>query len=221
MPKVGEPQLSPLLFQSSDRSHQTDSHQFAESTISLYHYAGYALHSMMQTAKTRVAAGKAEHDRIAELTILKELLCNSEDLKEVPDPIKDLCVNNLCIVSPSLIPFVRSLIDKVLLGINGEQLKSKGQHMVADAKKSLLITQEFRLCVNTILDNKGSKFESNIEDLLEKIGKEFSNKIINARINEFFKAKKELDLEADKRVVDCDQSLRDQLKTFSSLKSRH
>lgn len=81
-------------------------------------------------------------------------------------------------------------------------------------------TKDFVLCAKTILHNKGRSFECNVEDLLQRIGDDFSNKIINARINEFFKAKKELDLEAEKKVVDCDQSLRDKLKTFSSLQCR-
>ena len=53
---------------------------------------------------------------------------------------------------------------------------------------------------------------------VESIRTEFSNKIINARANEFFKARKELNLEENRKVVDVDQSLRD---TLSAMKSRN
>lgn len=182
---AGEPQAS-----SSNPSHQIDSHQLHESTTSLFHYAGYALHCMIQTAETCVATGKCANDHITELTILKELQCNSEDFNEVPDTIKELRINNLCIVSPSLIPFVRSLVKNVLLAVNEEQLKLKGQRMVADAKKVVLITQEFILCVKTILDKKGTNFESNIEHFFKELGMNFLIKLSMLALMNFLKQRK-------------------------------
>lgn len=226
VPLCGEP----LNFPRSEPP--THSLPVPESTISLYHYAGYALHSLIQvTAKKRGKQGVAkndDHEGGSELEILKKLQCKSEDMIDVPEPIKEEArTSSFCVVSPNVIPFVRLVVNSVSSAVSEEQLKSKGQHMVADAKNILLsmcsqsLIQEFQLCVRTVLVEETSLLQSiNIADILERIGKEFTNKIANARINEFFKARKELDLEADKKVVGCEQSLRDKLKTFSSLKSR-
>ncbi len=81
--------------------------------------------------------------------------------------------------------------------------------MIGDAKSFVFgqpLLTEFKKCMNVVLLGKG--VECN-EQLLESIGTQFSDKIFNARVNEFFKAKKELDLEDNHKVVDCDQSLRD------------
>lgn len=159
---VGKKNISVSTTSAADKSGQTlpslsiehhrlDSHQFAESTISLFHYAGYALHSMIQTTEKRIQTGKLENGAIrisTELTILKDLQCDCEDMNDVPEPIKELRVSNLCIVSPSLIPFVQSLVKNVLLVVNEEQLKSKGEHMIADAKKVILHKRFRIMCEN-------------------------------------------------------------------------
>ena len=45
-------------------------------------------------------------------------------------------------------------------------------------------------------------------------------KIFNAQTNEFMTASAEVDLERTGKAVNAEQSLRDELKTYSSLKKR-
>jgi hypothetical protein len=53
-----------------------------------------------------------------------------------------------------------------------------------------------------------------------KLCKEFSLKIFHARINEYFSAAEEINLEQLEKAVKAEQGLRDTLKAFSSMKSR-
>ena len=50
--------------------------------------------------------------------------------------------------------------------------------------------------------------------------KELTAKIFHARINEYMSATEEIELEQKGKAVRVEQSLRDQLKTFSGLKGR-
>ena len=50
--------------------------------------------------------------------------------------------------------------------------------------------------------------------------KELTNKICNTRINEYFVAKAEIDLEKAGKAVAAEQGLRDSLKTYSAIKKR-
>ena len=94
--------------------------------------------------------------------------------------------------------------------------------MIAEAKSTVLNNMQlqdmFKKCMDDVLQSKGIVIDT--QHVLDEIRNQFVNKIMNARINEFFKTKKELDLEVNHKVVDCDQSLRDSLKTLSSMKSR-
>ena len=47
-----------------------------------------------------------------------------------------------------------------------------------------------------------------------------TSKIFHARINEYFSAAEEIELEQSGKAVKAEQGLRDSLKTFSSMKSR-
>ena len=109
----------------------------------------------------------------------------------------------------------------ITLYMGEKQLKVNGHEMIKLAKSNVLsdlkLLEQYKKCIESIQMDHDIALDM---CLAETIRFNLSQKIFNARINEFFKARKELDLEMNKKVVDCDQSLRDTLKTFASLKSR-
>lgn len=56
--------------------------------------------------------------------------------------------------------------------------------------------------------------------LIPQVYSELSLKLFHARVNEYITASTEIQLQESGKAVTADQSLRDQLKTFSSLKKR-
>ena len=176
-----------------------------ESMVSIYRYAGLAVHSMMDR----------EVD-IKRKEILESLKCKQYELDKVPKPVQDLNQANLCIVSPTIIPFVQGLLRKINAHISRDQLALLGKNMIEVAKPAVMNDTDlpgmFESCV-AVVDECDKHY-------LNSIRIELSRKIFNARVNEFFKANNELCLEADHKVVDANQSLRDTLKTYSIMQSR-
>ena len=59
-----------------------------------------------------------------------------------------------------------------------------------------------------------------VATVIPKLHQELLRKMFHARVNEYMTASIEIDLERSGKVVQVEQSLRDQLKTFSGLKTR-
>lgn len=119
-------------------------------------------------------------------------------------------------------PYIKTLMKMIMTKIGEEQLKQNGHEMVKKAEKSKLLEnptlmEKYKNCIAAVQKCCDATINSSIA---EKIRLDISTKIFNSRIKEFFKAKTELELEASKKVVNCDQALRDKLKTFSSLQAR-
>ena len=195
----------------TSQSHDTATVDFQESVISLYRYSGFALHSVAEN-----------HHNTSYVQVLEALRCKQTELDEVPSQIHDLnCGGQFTIISPKIIPYVKLLMQLIMLTVGEENLKVNGHEMIKIAKSNVIsnsrLLEQYKKCIQSIEKDCDITFDS---CSAETIRIELSQKIFNARINEFFKARKELDLETKKKVVDCDQSLRDALKTFASLKSR-
>ena len=155
------------------------------------------------------------------MELLESLKCQHDELDHVPSEVQDLAAGgNFTLISSKIIPYVQLLLKKITSSIGEGQLKTHGQEMIKIAKSIVIndpkLLEKFELCLDDIKKNR-VVFESTPVNIIRS---ELSEKVFNARINEFFKARKELELETSKKVVDCGQSLRDTLKTFSSLKSR-
>lgn len=156
-----------------------------------------------------------------ELELLKSMKCQCNEFNEVPSQISDLSNGHHVTISPILIPYIKHLLKITESTIGEDQLKVHGHEMIKFAKSKVFSDSQliatFTRCMDEIQKSRGIIFDTAI---CESLRVELTQKIFNARVNEFFKARKELNLEATKKVVDCDQSLRDSLKTFSCLKSR-
>lgn len=206
-----------------------------DSLVSQYRYSGFALHSMIEKRiKNASLAATTSHNittntaRTAELNLLKAMKCKPKELQKVPSQYQDLSHGDLCIVSPKILPFVDALLKSISSHVTSEQLQTKGKAMMCAAKSAVLSDEDeplflvFKNCVKNIQmeDVTPAGEDETAQVALKCIFSEFKQKVFNCRANEFFKAKKELDLEKNEKVVDCAQSLRDSLKTYSSMKSR-
>ena len=82
-----------------------------------------------------------------------------------------------------------------------------------DIDKDTELTWIFTECVHNAGVNTSSA-------VVSRLYGELSKKIFHARVNEYMTASIEIELERSGKVVKADQSLHDQLKTFSALKTR-
>lgn len=184
----------------------------------MYRFSGFAIHSLLETRKNKSTNA---------VELLNTLKCHQDEIHEVPEQVKDLGnTQNFCIVTPRIIPYVQLLVKVVTSNINEQQMKAHGHEMIKLAKKKIIVNHQaelrdkFRQCVSDIEKSRCLQESDEVIAAVETVRKEFSDIIFNSRVNEFFKARKELELELTKKACDCDQSLRDSLKTFSSIKTR-
>ena len=188
-----------------DLDHET----FSEGIVSIYRYAGSAIHSMISK--------RMKSSKVDELEILEIMRCC--DFSIAPRQIQQLNEGNMCMMNPVLTPFVKLLLDKINLYINRQQLKVQGSKMVEIAKSCIVSNEELITTFIAILDKAISDKPIN-RQYLDNIWLEFSTKIFHSKVNEFFKAQQELSLESEHKIVVADQSLRDTLKTLSVMKHR-
>jgi hypothetical protein len=117
-------------------------------------------------------------------------------------------------VSPLMLPFFEELLDTINIHINAEKVKEHGKYMIEIALDEILENDELEMLFKTRIQRIGIDVET-IEWLT--IQEEFTRKVFHSRVNEFMEARKELELE---RITDAGQSLRDTLKTYSTVQKR-
>ena len=183
--------------------------EFHESTVSLYRYAGAALHSMMEKRKKLSLKHK-------ELKLLHAMQIKKEELDVIPSQVQYLTDGGLVIVSPVIIPFIQELMIEINENINSEKLKLHGKNMIKVALEKIEAIDRLKISFKTCITKVGTVEEVALDD----IEAEMMKKIFHARVNEFFEARKEINLEKKGLITDADQSLRDALKTYSIKKSR-
>lgn len=196
---------------------------FSESNVSLFRYGGFALHSLIQKYRERASSNSADSEARDILCILEVLKIKSEDSNSVPYGIQCLNQGGLVIIDPCLLAYLRLLIDKVLSHINEKQCQEMGQHMIKVARMKIENDTDIRSLFMKCLDNinsVGTLPDSASLPAIDKVYKEFTLKIFHARVNEYMTATAEIELEKSGKAVKADQSLRDQLKTYSSTKGR-
>ena len=186
---------------------------FSESKVNLYRYGGFALHSLLKKYYKHTQKPCTKDI----LTTLKHRRVKEDQLADLPVAIQQLNQGGLDIIAPCMLPFLRGLIENVRSLVNEERCQDLGQHMIEiackDIDKDTELTRIFTECVH----NAGVDTSSAV---VSRLYGELSKKIFHARVNEYMTASIEIELERSGKVVKADQSLRDQLKTFSALKTR-
>lgn len=140
-------------------------------------------------------------------------------MSQLPNAIKLLNQGRLDIMSPCMLPYLRAIITKVSSLVNEETCRSLGQHMLEVASQEISDDEKVYDIFVKCTQNTGIDL-SKTDDVLRRLYMEVSSKLFHARINEFMTAAAELELLKSGKAVKAEQSLRDQLKTYSSTKAR-
>lgn len=120
-----------------------------------------------------------------------------------------------------MLPYLRIVIEKVSLLVNEDKCHDLGTHMIEVACKELEDDADlFRTFVKCADEAHVDVADPAVAALIPRLHKELSKKLFHARVNEYMTASTEIELERRGRAVEVEQSLRDQLKTFSGLKTR-
>ena len=183
-----------------------------ESNVCLYRYGGFALHSLLQKYQ-KAAEGcndSCDHDI---MPVLRQLTIKHDQTSLVPYGIQQLNQGGLVI----MLPYLRALIEKVSSLVNEDQSREFGQHMVEIARSKIESDSDLNETFIHCIKNAGV---DPLNPIIPKVYEELSRKMFHARVNEYMTAAVEIDLERSGKVVKADQSLRDQLKTYSAMKTR-
>ena len=106
---------------------ESDHVVYNESTINIYQYSGFAIHSMME-------ARKKSHSKGNKSEVLEAMKCKKDELDRVPNQIHELNQGNLCVVSPEMITSAKALLHKIMLNINNDKLKVHGHKIIEIAR---------------------------------------------------------------------------------------
>ena len=187
-----------------------------ESNVCLCRYGGFALHSLLQKYQ-KVAEGcndSCDHDI---MPVSRQLTIKHDQTSLVPYGIQQLNQGGLVIMDPFMLPFLRALIEKVSSLVNENQSREFGQHIVEIARSKIESDSDLNETFIHCIKNAGV---DPLNPIITKVYKELSRKMFHARVNEYMTAAVEIDLERSGKAVKADQSLRDQLKTYSAMKTR-
>ena len=186
------------------------SHTLTESNVALYRYGGFALHSMVQKRQCHVSKETVK----IELALLESLKVTKEQYSQIPPAIQQLNRGGLSVPSPTLLPFLRMIVEKTTSLVNDQKCTEHGRHVIK------LVKQELDSCskLSEVFDSiTSSDFSTECKG---SVLTELVHKVFHARVNEYTNAAEEIELEREGEAVKADQCLRDTLKTFSSLTSR-
>ena len=187
-----------------------------ESNVCLYRYGGFALHFLLQKYQ-KVAEGcndSCDHDI---MPVLRQVTIKHDQTSLVPYGIHQLNQGGLVIMDPFMLPYLRALIEKGSSLVNEDQSCEFGQHMVEIARSKIESDSDLNETFIHCIENAGV---DPLNPIIPKVYKELSREMFHVRVNEYMTAAVEIDLERSGKAVKADQSLRDQLKTYSAMKTR-
>jgi hypothetical protein len=117
-----------------------------------------------------------------------------------------------------MLPYLREVITKVSTLVNEEKCQELGSYMLESACKAIETDEGLIHTFIKCVEHAGVEcLETTVLHLLHS---KLSKKLFYARANEHMKASTELELEKKGKAVNAEQSLRDKLKTFSSIQNR-
>ena len=151
------------------------------------------------------------------IPILREMVIKHEQLPSVPIGIQLLNQGGLVIVTPLLLPYLRAIVDKVSSLVNEECSRNLGHHMIEAARSAIECDMNLKAIFVHNIQKIG--IDSTLP-LITRVYNELSKKIFNARVNEYMSAAIEIDLERSGKAVHAEQGLRDELKTYSAMRTR-
>ena len=163
----------------------------------------------------------SSNDKKTMLLVLNQLKITDTQVHELPKAIHYLNQGGLDIMRRCMLPYLRIVIKNVQTLINEETNRQLGTHMIEVACKKVEDNAElFRTFVKCIQEANVDVVAPSLAAIIPRVQKELLRKMFHARVNEYMTASIEIELDKMGKAVQADQSLRDQLKTFSALKTR-
>ena len=108
-------------------------HNFTESKINLLRYGEFALHSML----LKSASGVTEINKVdieKEVELLMLIRVTEKEWDELPPATQYLQQGSLDIISPRMLPFLRSVVEKTTSLVNDERARQYGRDMIGLAQ---------------------------------------------------------------------------------------
>ena len=155
-----------------------------------------------------------------ELEILLSLREN--DKSHLPSALHLLDEGFLTYVKEELLQFVREADMNIREFVNESKLKRHKNNFLEVVHYNVYNDEELLKTFNWSVEKCGVSREMCSTETIKKVFSDMLHKLCHTRTTckEFFRSKIEGDLAASGKVVDADQSLRDNLKTHSVLKKR-
>ena len=197
-----------------------------EDEVTLYRFSGAALHRMIKLREETIRSKKgrrtvteeSKEKMIMELDILLNLRMPESQKSSLPKALQLLDEGGLVFFKSELLPVIQEIdmrTREFLNPQNAEKFPSTllkvTQQMVF---KNVELEKLFIEKVNSVLEEEPNS------DVLKRIFDDLVTKIVNTRTKEFMLAWRERQGKTTGKAVDTDQSLRDKLKTFSSMQRR-
>lgn len=149
------------------------------------------------------------------LTHLKET-----DKSHLPAALQILDEGHLTFVKKEFLTFVREADLNIREYVNERSLKKHKTNFLEVVHFNVYNDEELLKSFKWSAEKCGAPVKDTSQNVIDKVYTDILHKLCNTRTKEFFRGKFEKDLATSGKVVEADQSLRDNLKTFSIAKQR-
>ena len=197
-----------------------------EDDVALFRMSGAALCQMIKLRKDTLSEKKGKrktttHSRSqmeSELDFLVKL--KETDKSHLPEALKILDEGHLTFVKKEFLNFVREADLNIREYVNERSLKEHKSNFLEVVHFNVYNDEQLLKSFKWSAEKCGASIKDVESNVIEKIYSDMLHKLCNTRTKEFFRGKFEKDLATSGKVVEADQSLRDNLKTFSIAKKR-
>ena len=142
------------------------------------------------------------------------------DKSQLPEALKILDEGHLTFVKKEFLSFVREADLNIREFVNERRLKKHKNNFLEVVHFNIYNDEELLKSFKWSANKCGASVQDVKSDVIDKVYSDIIHKLCNTRTKEFFRGKFEKDLATSGKVVEADQSLRDNLKTFSIAKKR-
>ena len=143
------------------------------------------------------------------------------DKSHVPEALDILDEGHLTFVKKEFFNFVREADLNIREYVNERSLKKHKSNFLEVVRFNLYNDEQLLKSFKWSAEKCGTSTKDVKSNVIDKVYSDMFHKLCNTRTKEFFRGKFEKDLATSGKVVEADQSLRDNLKTFSVAKKRY
>ena len=216
---------------------QTESYNFSqpldihqditpEDDVALYRMSGAALCQMIKLRKDTLSEKKGKRkttpDSRSQMEMELDFLIKLKetDKSHVPEALNILDEGHLTFVKKEFLNFVREADLNIREYVNERSLKKHKSNFLEVVHFNVYNDEQLLKSFKWSAEKCGASTKDVKSNVIDKVYSDMLHKLCNTRTKEFFRGKFEKDLATSGKVVEADQSLRDNLKTFSVAKKR-